>query len=187
MKKHIIIIGLAFSFIAGAGINAATGFFPDVPSHAWFAQYVNTIKDWGVIDGNDDGTFAPGDSINRAEFSKMLYQYDKRVDQKIENSGSKSATTSRPRSTMYITAFNRMPANCPSGWTQASVGKNWESGGQFSWDRACYTTKSCTTIQLENFNAEAEKCPSGWLEVEDGVKWTENGKNKYQRICTICS
>lgn len=64
-------------------ISAQTSSFPDVLENQWFYEYVMTIKDWGIVEGNDDGTFAPARNINRAEFSKMLTLYDERVDQKI--------------------------------------------------------------------------------------------------------
>lgn len=190
MKKQITILSLLIaSFFSGVILNAKTDFFPDVPSNAWFHQYVSAIKDWGVISGNDDGTFAPQNNINRAEFSKMLYLYDKRVDEKIDqipNASTSSSPTSKGFSTMYLQKFNQEPNECPSGWTQVGYGKNWEDGGRFSWERVCITTKNCDTIHLENYNAEADKCPSGWIEIDSGIKWSEGGRNKYHRVCSIC-
>ena len=48
--------------------------FPDVPASAWFAPYVNTAiaLDWAK--GYPDGTFKPGNLINRAEAAKLFTQ-----------------------------------------------------------------------------------------------------------------
>ncbi len=46
--------------------------FSDVPASAWFAPYVCVSKDVGIVKGNPDGTFQPGEKINLAEASTML-------------------------------------------------------------------------------------------------------------------
>lgn len=48
--------------------------FPDVPKNTWFFPYVESLKTAGWIDGYPDGTFRPGDPINRAEIAKILSQ-----------------------------------------------------------------------------------------------------------------
>ncbi len=45
--------------------------FPDVPSTAWFSDYVSTAADWGIVKGYADGKFRPGNTISRAEFLKV--------------------------------------------------------------------------------------------------------------------
>ncbi len=45
--------------------------FTDV-SGEWYAKYVCTAKDLGIIDGHPDGTYRPGDEINFAEASKVV-------------------------------------------------------------------------------------------------------------------
>ncbi len=47
--------------------------FSDVPLYSWYAHYVKEAKDLGLISGYDDGTFRPGQFINRAEAVKMLF------------------------------------------------------------------------------------------------------------------
>ena len=47
--------------------------FNDVPLYAWYVAYVKKAKDLGLITGYDDGTFKPGQFINRAEAVKMLF------------------------------------------------------------------------------------------------------------------
>jgi hypothetical protein len=52
--------------IGNAGSN-----FPDVPSDAWFANYVGTAAGNGIVKGYGDGNFKPGNTISRAEFLKV--------------------------------------------------------------------------------------------------------------------
>ena len=52
---------------------ASTGTqFSDVSQSDWFATYVTTLVTKGVVKGYTDGTFRPGNSVNRAEVAKML-------------------------------------------------------------------------------------------------------------------
>jgi hypothetical protein len=46
--------------------------FSDVSGDAWYKTYVETLVGKGIISGYADGTFKPGASVTRAEFSKML-------------------------------------------------------------------------------------------------------------------
>ncbi|MBD3360995.1 hypothetical protein GF366_04310, partial [Candidatus Peregrinibacteria bacterium] len=52
--------------------------FSDVEVDAWYAGYVNELKDMELLFGNPDGTYEPGENINRAEFLSMamnVYYY----------------------------------------------------------------------------------------------------------------
>lgn len=46
--------------------------FSDVPSDVWFTKYVNTAHIHSIIDGYQDGSFGPGNTVNTAEFIKMI-------------------------------------------------------------------------------------------------------------------
>jgi sugar lactone lactonase YvrE len=46
--------------------------FSDVAGDAWYKTYVEKLVGKGIISGYSDGTFRPGASVTRAEFSKML-------------------------------------------------------------------------------------------------------------------
>lgn len=46
--------------------------FTDVPRDAWFAAAVNKAVEEGWIEGFDDGTFRPGNTINNAEWATLL-------------------------------------------------------------------------------------------------------------------
>lgn len=62
--------------------------FTDIKSSDWFAPYVMKAKELNVITGNPDGTFAPGRTVSRAEFIKMLllvnsFKPDKWINQQM--------------------------------------------------------------------------------------------------------
>jgi len=46
--------------------------FTDVDYESWYAPYVEAAFDWGYISGYGDGTFKPGQPVNRVEFLKIL-------------------------------------------------------------------------------------------------------------------
>lgn len=46
--------------------------FTDVPSGAWYKSFVDTLVGKKIISGYADNSFRPGNSVTRAEFSKML-------------------------------------------------------------------------------------------------------------------
>lgn len=60
------------------GLNAAkfmidrVDSFSDVPTTHWARQYVEVMHHIGVINGRGEGTYAPAQSVTRAEFAKML-------------------------------------------------------------------------------------------------------------------
>ncbi|MFA5855598.1 MAG: S-layer homology domain-containing protein [Candidatus Gracilibacteria bacterium] len=63
------IILMAMSVSIGTG--TATG-FSDVPATEWYAPYVGTAAAAGIVSGYSDGSFLPGQTVNRAEAVKML-------------------------------------------------------------------------------------------------------------------
>ena len=48
--------------------------FPDVPVGEWFAPYVCTARQFGIVAGHPNGTFRPADSINTAEAAKIVVE-----------------------------------------------------------------------------------------------------------------
>lgn len=48
------------------------GCFPDVAAEQWYTPYICFAKNKGIIGGNPDGTFRPGDTVNQAEALKIL-------------------------------------------------------------------------------------------------------------------
>ena len=50
--------------------------FSDVENGAWYAQAVNYLAKYNVINGHPDGTFRPNDPITRAEFATIASKFD---------------------------------------------------------------------------------------------------------------
>lgn len=49
--------------------------FTDIPANAWYSGYVRYLSNYGVVYGRDDDTFAPNDSITRAEFTAFAVRF----------------------------------------------------------------------------------------------------------------
>ena len=50
--------------------------FPDLVN-GWYKPAIAWAEQTGVVDGYEDGTFRPGQPVNRMEFAQMLYNYAK--------------------------------------------------------------------------------------------------------------
>jgi len=48
--------------------------FWDTDSGAWYATTLGTAVERGIVRGYDDGSFKPGQTVNKAEYLKMLYE-----------------------------------------------------------------------------------------------------------------
>lgn len=55
------------------GTKTGSNCFPDVKNE-WFAKYICTAKEHGIVGGNDDGTFRPGNEVNYAEALKIVLE-----------------------------------------------------------------------------------------------------------------
>ena len=62
----------AFVLLLGVPAPAHAVSFPDVGEDQWFAEAVQVLTDEGIVQGRDDGTFGPYDSITRAEYAVLL-------------------------------------------------------------------------------------------------------------------
>ncbi|MFH1533582.1 MAG: S-layer homology domain-containing protein [Nitrospirota bacterium] len=59
--------------------------FPDIKSE-WFAKYVCYAKENGWVSGYDDGTFKPGNNVNKVEAMKMLLEvFDVETEYPVAN------------------------------------------------------------------------------------------------------
>ncbi|MCC8156500.1 MAG: S-layer homology domain-containing protein [Oscillospiraceae bacterium] len=52
--------------------EGAAGVFSDVAADAWYADYVETLNDQGVVNGYEDGTFRPDGSVTWGEALKLI-------------------------------------------------------------------------------------------------------------------
>ena len=48
--------------------------FSDVDDSEWYAKYIATAVDFGIVNGKDDGTFGVGEFITRQDMAVMLYR-----------------------------------------------------------------------------------------------------------------
>lgn len=189
MKKNILIafgITLLFSGIFAQSQQS----FPDVKINDWFYQYVESIKDWGIINGQGDGTFAPEKGINRAEFSKMIYLYDQRVDEKIEQKIPEISAYSRANlpSVLYMHSYDKeSPAECPDQWSEVDFRRTWRNEyAKYTWKRTCVIEKECRTMHLESYNEDSNECPMHWTEADFKQTDRDGSKRQYTRTCYIC-
>jgi len=60
--------------------------FDDIEASTWYSDYLYTAYKNGVVSGYKDGTFRPGDEVNKVEFLKMLFAgMDVEVPQDVKN------------------------------------------------------------------------------------------------------
>ena len=64
--------------------------FPDLV-YEWYKPAIAWAESTGVVDGYEDGTFQPGDSITRQEFAQMLYNYGAYKDYDLSAQGDLSS------------------------------------------------------------------------------------------------
>ncbi len=57
-------------------VEAGQSSLKDIAPGQWFADYVATAEKNGIVGGYPDGTFRPANTINRAEFFKILLETD---------------------------------------------------------------------------------------------------------------
>lgn len=79
--------------------------FSDVSEDDWFAPYINTAAYYGFINGYDDGTFKPNDTINRAETAKVLVGTIAKMLTDPEYFLGSAATWTNPFVDVYTTAW----------------------------------------------------------------------------------
>lgn len=69
----IILLGMGISVDENA---SSAGQFSDVTESDWFYDVVGTALNLGIVQGYDDGTFRPSQTVNRAEAVKMMLAAD---------------------------------------------------------------------------------------------------------------
>ena len=68
--KRIICILMALALLSAVPVCAATP-FSDVKQGDWFASYVETARDLGIVSGYPDGSFKPSRQVTYGEFLAM--------------------------------------------------------------------------------------------------------------------
>ncbi len=196
MNKKILVSFLGFVLMGS--VTAQVVGFPDVSENQWYYSYVMKIKDWNVVNGNEDGTFKPSNNINRAEFSKMIVRYDERVDKKIfdaiedfkelkkeELNNEEEIRGIVPKDLPVVMHLDRddyeTPNVCPESWTEIAYGRIYEDVQNLN-RRTCMIQKSCTSLVLRDRDKIPAVCPENWVEADFG----RGRKKEQQRVCYIC-
>ena len=82
MKKIlylILAVMMLMNFsILSTKVRAVT--FPDVEDSHWALEYIEKMKDSGIINGYEDGTFRPEAKVKTGEFIKMVISCKWKVD-----------------------------------------------------------------------------------------------------------
>ncbi len=75
-NKRFIVSSVSAALVASVAAPAMTvsanDVFPDVPTDHLYHDVIHDLADAGVVNGYQDGTFQMGESVTRAEASKML-------------------------------------------------------------------------------------------------------------------
>lgn len=72
MKKRVFALILTLTLCLSLSVPAfAAGGFRDVDKDAWYLEYLDTVVRSGLINGRENGLFAPNDSITGAEAVKL--------------------------------------------------------------------------------------------------------------------
>lgn len=84
MQRSLVAATLAAAVVLGmAGSALATHVFRDVRDASTHADAIHWAHANGIIEGFDDGTFRPRETILRDQAASLLLRYDEHVDRKI--------------------------------------------------------------------------------------------------------
>lgn len=59
--------------------------FSDVPKEHWAYEYINNLSNESIINGFEDGTFRPSETLTKAQFIKLMVSSDKLLVQKMND------------------------------------------------------------------------------------------------------
>lgn len=71
LKKTVAIV-IALAMVLSMGVATSFAAFSDVPSTVNYAEAVNILSNLGIINGYEDGTFKPDNTITRAEVATIM-------------------------------------------------------------------------------------------------------------------
>ena len=87
VRMYTYIVDLINTAIPSAKIqtpSSATLNYPDVPTDAWYCEYISLAKQLGFMHGDDSSSFRPDDNIIRAEATAVLNRLFKAVDELLD-------------------------------------------------------------------------------------------------------
>ena len=73
MKKLISIL-LTCALVLALAVSAFASVYPDVSDEAWYAEAVNALREKGIMNGVENGSFGPERTFTRAQLATVLYR-----------------------------------------------------------------------------------------------------------------
>ena len=128
MKKSLAslaLISMGMTFLVAPVAHARLDFTDYMEIPAWAEEAIEELIDQGVVNGNDDGSFAPNRQLNRAEVSKVIVLSS---GVEIDTAGGPHFPDVQPGTWYYDyieTMYNQGWINgYPDGYFRPSVGIN---------------------------------------------------------------
>lgn len=72
MSKKVLVLFLVLILSVGFTYGESNEPFSDISNDDWFSDSVDQMKDLGIINGYEDGTFKPYGEVKRNEYAKLL-------------------------------------------------------------------------------------------------------------------
>lgn len=82
--------------------------FIDVPKDKWSFSAINSLKEQGIMNGFEDGSFRPNDLINRSEFSFIIYKFLNKLNFDLPNGLSVFSDTAELPYANAISSLNEL-------------------------------------------------------------------------------
>ncbi|MFF2484061.1 YDG domain-containing protein [Paenibacillus sp. NPDC058071] len=123
----------------GLKAQTAPNAFSDITKEAWYAQSVATAQAYGLIQGFEDGSFRPNDTITREQAAKIWTLA-------LEVTGVRQATTTPDQAAELLSAFK--DADSVSQWARVPFAEALQAG--------LMTGKSGEQLDPKGFATKAE-------------------------------
>lgn len=132
--------------------------FPDVKPTDWFYEDVENMVLWDVIRGNSDGTFKPGNYINRAELSVMWNRYNDYLKTQFEPKANTSFQPTKQPITKTLTFDTNSKMKCYPETKRFWNGEVWSDMEPTVWviyDPARKEASRCDTNGCDKYSVTA--------------------------------
>lgn len=167
------------------GTLSDVGAFPDVPATAPYAEAVNTLHEYGIINGDNKGNFNPNSPVTRAEAAAMICRL-----LGMEEDAKRLSTD----------AFKDVPVN---HWANGYIAKAAEQkiiggygNGKFGPnDPVTYLQLAKMLVCVWGYDNDANAIPARWsfygtvdeydAEYEEIVQERERLRTEYQEAVTV--
>ncbi len=83
-----MIITVLYRLAGQPSVNATSKPFSDVELGVWYSNPIIWAKNIGIIDGHDDGTFRPTNTMPREQIALIMYRYAQTLNYDVNYAGS---------------------------------------------------------------------------------------------------